>query len=61
MLQSKTTQVYAEVNTTNIGYQYDSRDKELFLEDGYKYVIITVVNGDLIRTDVDLIEVNNDN
>lgn len=61
MLQSKTTQVYSEVNTLNIGYQYDSRDKELFLEEGYKYSIITVISGNLIRTDIDLTEVDNDN
>ncbi|AND75204.1 hypothetical protein FDH01_gp043 [Acinetobacter phage vB_AbaM_ME3] len=61
MLQSKTTQIYSEINTSNIGYQYDSRDKEIFLEEGYKYSIVTTINGVLIRTDIDLTEVNNDN
>lgn len=61
MLQSKTTQVYFEIIPTNIGYQYDSRDGEIFLEEGYKYVLINSVNNLVIKTTVDLTETHNAN
>lgn len=45
----------SDINIDYIGYQYDSRDGELFLESGYKYVIHTVTSNDqLLTTELNL-------
>lgn len=61
MLQTKVTQVYDEVIVNNIGYQYDSRDKEVFLESGYEYVLVSIVDNQLRKVELDLTEELNAN
>lgn len=42
----------------NMGYQYDSRDGEIFLEDGFKYKVYTVEDNDeIVESVIDLEEV----
>lgn len=43
-----------ELQEMDIGYQYDSRDKEIFLESGYEYFVYHVSNDKLIKTIVNL-------
>lgn len=41
----------------NMGYQYDSRDGEIFLEDGFKYKVYTVEDNDeIVESVIDLEE-----
>ena len=43
------------ITTATLGYQYDTRDRELFLESGYKYKVCSVLsNGELIIDEIDL-------
>ena len=56
-------QTKVEVNITDdlmletLGYQYDSRDGELFLESGYSYNVYTLSpNNYLVTTKLDLKE-----
>lgn len=43
------------VNLSNIGYQYDSEDKEIILESGSQYLVYTDIgNGFVVQDLVDL-------
>lgn len=50
-----------EVNLQDISYQYDSNDKELFLEDGYIYSVYTLNNDNLLTKDTIDLRGDNDN
>lgn len=54
-------QIISDILFDNLGYQYDSRDGELFLKSGYNYTIYTITpDRELIPTVLDLREETKD-
>ena len=49
------TTISQEVILESIGYQYDSRDKEILLESGYTYKVYNLgEDGEVIESIIDL-------
>lgn len=50
------TIITQDITLESIGYQYDSRDKEILLESGYTYKVYNLAeDGEVIENIIDLV------